>query len=277
MTTNVNGFTRNNVGEPTNWSPTEVQIFDDLIKTLVIDTIAQNQDGNVEGQKDITYGHRHASLYDGYGEKMITAHNALKIMYIGEQATTSNQILMRLGNDIATALQISCDVELMAFDTFNDTISLGRSIADPRPVAVGVQGNLTAENLIVNNCTNIVGGRGGFADEGEILVNAYFDGTSYRRINSGLATRFYSSGGAQRFFTAGGGGATTVIDWGEPMLTIGDGYIGLSNNVRLRTFGEIEFNSISYGYEQPESVSEGEVWATLGHPTLPDNVLMIGA
>lgn len=187
---------------------------------------------------------------------------------------------LRDGYAAATSFLQGTDA-FLSFDTSDDKVKIGRVSTDARPVGVDVLGLFTAENAIINGAVNIKGGVGASPEQGEILFNAYHDGTDYRRILGGSATRLYSSGGTTYFFRCAGDAADAIITWGQPVLTIADTSVGIgtgSPGVSLSNWGHVYHYGLPSGATQVAAgAGTGELWVTSGHASLPDGVVMQGA
>lgn len=113
-------------------------------------------------------------------------------------------------------------------------------------------------------------------DESEILGNAYFDGTEYRRKVGGNAFRLYMSGGSLNMFRAMGDAEDTIINWGSSIATFGESSITSGGDLFVDDRLMLN-NLLPAGATQVASgASSTQLWRTAGHASLPDNVVMIG-
>lgn len=194
------------------------------------------------------------------------------------------QLLIKLLNDNSESfsLKLSNDT-IMNIDTIEDSISIGRATGGFRPFEVKIPGNNTIGNILLSKEVKVNGGiinlRGtpGSPDNSEILFNAYYDGSNYRRVEGGNAFQIVVFGGTINFFTASGDGPGTTISWGSPIFSSGSNSVALGNSIRLYTYDVVSMSGLPEGATQAAAgANANELWVTNGHASLPDGVVMRG-
>lgn len=98
------------------WGARDLQHEKDVIDSIVMDCISAT--------KDLT-GHKHRSLYDGYGQQTVSTNDSTKLITVGK-SDYSHRIEMNVQTDSSAAMRMrSGGYSFMQYDSLARTIRMG--------------------------------------------------------------------------------------------------------------------------------------------------------